>query len=205
MDDMAKLAVLPKLEKLNLSWSNQVKMEQLSKLICTSRTLKYLKLQKNKYITDELFTYGTITTPLEYLSLEKCLALTDLTLNTIATHMFRSLKVLNLCHCVSMSAACVVETVKRLPGLVLLDVSGLYELNESHLFEIIQAYDGKPWQVCVRCFSSHINYKKLYDTFLCKFEVRTDVSDFFDVYYKNLKIQLKIQSKFRNFDNSVTW
>jgi hypothetical protein len=200
MNDMDKLAVLPKLEKLDLTCSHLIDKVDLSKLVCKSRSLKFLELDAAKYISDDLFSYGPITAPLEYLNLGYCEALTDLTLHAIVRNVSRSLKTLKMCQCAGFSADGVVEAAKRMPQLTLIDVSLINKFEESHLLSIVEAYEGKPWVVCVTCISNDINYKNFYEALLCKSSVRSEVRVkrvshiFYDIYYKNLKIQLNIEN-----------
>jgi Leucine-rich repeat (LRR) protein len=70
MDDMDKLAVLPKLEKLDLTNSDLTNCRPLSKFM--SKSLSLRSLDTTKYILDEVFTYGPFTAPLENLNLGYC-------------------------------------------------------------------------------------------------------------------------------------
>jgi hypothetical protein len=107
---------------------------------------------------------------------------------------------------VGVSAEGVVATAKCLPGLVLFNVSFLTKFDESHLFAIVETYESKPWQVCVRCAGNDINFKKLYDALMCKSSVKGEVrvepvrnTELCNIIYKNLEIQLHVDTEMNQF------
>jgi hypothetical protein len=202
MDDIDKLAVLSKLEKLDLTCFHFTNSKPFSKLIGKSRSLKILELDIGGLNSDDLFTFGPIMAPLEYLNLSYSGYLTDLTLDAIASNLSRSLKTLKISQCAGFTANGVVEAARRLPLLSLLDVSCITKFKESHLLSIVEAYEDKPWDVCVTCFSNDVNYRNFYKALLCKSSVRSVRSEVrvkpvshvvYDIYYKNLKIQLDVE------------
>jgi hypothetical protein len=97
---------------------------------------------------------------------------------------------------VRFTADGVVETIKRLPGLVLLDLSFFPAFSESHLLSIVEVYENKPWPVTLSCAATHINYENFYEALLCKSPVRSEVRVkrlthiFCNILYKNLTIRI---------------
>jgi hypothetical protein len=201
MDDMDKLAVLPKLEKLDLTCCTFTNSRPLSQLMGKSRSLKYLYLYMADRISDDLFAFGPITAPLEYLEFNYCIKLTDLTLDAVARNLSCSLKTLKLRKCVRFTEDGVVEAVKRLPGLVHLDLTFRPEFAESHLLSIVEAYEDKPWQVSLICVSTDVNYNNFYKALLSKSSEKSELRVkrvshlLYDIYYKNVTIQIDTVSE----------
>jgi hypothetical protein len=198
--------LLAKLKKLDMVKSF-VNTSQLSKAICTSLSLECLNLSSAYNVSDDLFTNSVITAPLHYLNISNCDELTDLSLNAIARNLSGSLTTLKLCRCVGVSAEGVVETAKCLPGLKLFDVSFLVDFDESHLLTILEMYECKPWQVCVRCAGNGINFQKLYEALMYKSSVKGEVrvkrvrnTDLIgNIFFKNLVIQFNVDTEMNRF------
>jgi hypothetical protein len=193
IEGIDELSTNSKLERLDLSRSRMKNnIHKLSQLLNKSTSITHLVMYSTGDVSDRLFTLNPIKAPLVYLDLSDCDMLTDAALEAIVTYASETLRTLKLCSCTGLSAKAVVESAKRLPGLLHLDLSYLtHEFKVGHLMTVLNVYESWSWQVSVT-YMLNCRQRRFYKTLLRKLKFRTPLvkEGFPDILYKNLKIVL---------------